>query len=317
MPMPLHRWLICFIVSSLATVAVVSATEKFRHYGYALFIGVPVTMGLLVSALYQHGREWNWKQPFLLTVVSLVLSAALLLLCKIEGFVCILMAAVLVACGTLFGIIIGWTIMALVRRHARRKQLHCLVILCLPLAMNWEAAHPPTPPMLEQTTSIEVNAPPEVVWRFIPSFPAIGTPPTGWLASGVAYPIASEIDGGGVGATRCCVLSTGSMSEVVTVWEPGKRLEFDVLNTPPAMVESNPFGKVNAPHLEGYFKAHRGRFLLIALPGGKTRIEGTSWFVHDLWPQWYWEPVTRHTVLQIHQRVLTHIKFLAEKHPDA
>ncbi len=312
-PRPLHGWLICFIVSSLATVAVVYATEEFKHYGYTLFIGVPVTMGILISALYQHGREWKWEQPFVLTWVSMALTAALLLLCKIEGFVCILMAAVLVAAMTLAGIVIGWTIMAIVRNRSRRNQLHCVAVLCLPLAMKWEASAPPIPPLLEQTTSIEVSASPEDVWKFIPSFPAIKTPPTGWLTSGVAYPIASEIDGSGVGATRRCVISTGAMPEVVTAWEPGKRLEFDVLETPPAMVESNPFGEVHATHLEGYFEARRGRFLLIALPGGKTRIEGTSWFVHDLWPQWYWEPVTRHTVSQIHQRVLTHIKTLSEK----
>ena len=311
-PKPLSGWLIVLIVSLLATVAVVYATEQFKHYGSALFIGVPLAMGLLITALYQHGREWKWEVPFVLTWVSMALTAALLLLCKIEGFVCILMAAVLIAGMALIGILIGWTLMAIVRSRARRNQLHCLAILCVPLAMNWEASHPPTPPILEQTTSIEVDASPDVAWQFIPAFPAIETPPAGWLSSGVAYPIASEIDGSGVGATRRCIISTGAMPEVVTAWEPGKRLEFDVLKTPPAMVESNPFGEVHAPHLEGYFEARRGRFLLIELPGGRTRIEGTSWFAHDLWPQWYWEPVTRHTVSQIHQRVLTHIKALSE-----
>jgi hypothetical protein len=234
------------------------------------------------------------------------------MLCKIEGFMCILMAAFLVASMTLVGILIAWGIQALTRRSARKTQLHCLALLCLPLAMNWEAAHRPAPPVLEQTTSIEVNAPPDVVWQYIPSFPAIQEPPAGWLASGVAYPISSEIEGTGVGATRRCILSTGTMPEVVTVWEPGHKLEFEVKETPPAMVETNPFGEVHAPHLDGYFQARNGRFVLVPLPNGRTRIEGTSWFVHDLWPQWYWEPVTRHTVSQIHTRVLTHIKSLAE-----
>jgi len=312
-PKPLGEWLICFIVSTMAAMAVAYSTDGFRHYGYTLFIGVPVVIGLLISFLYQHGRAWNWGGMLLLTLACLVLTAGWLLFCKIEGFVCILMAAVLVSGMTLIGILIAWTIQALIRRSARRNQFHCIAILCLPLAMKWEASSPPFPPLLEHTTVIEVNMPPEIVWKFIPSFPPIEVPPTGWLASGVAYPIASEIDGAGVGATRRCIVSTGTMPEVVTAWEPGKRLEFDVLETPPSMVESNPFGQVEAPHLEGYFKAKRGRFVLIALPGGRTRIEGTSWFLHDLWPQWYWAPVTRHTVSQIHQRVLTHIKALAEK----
>jgi uncharacterized membrane protein len=311
-PKPLNEAWICFIVSTLSTLAVGYAVQNVRHYGYALFLGVPVVIGTLTVLLYQHGRSWRWSRLLRLTVFNLGLSALLVMLCKIEGFICILMAAFLVAAMTLVGILIAWVMQALVRRSAQRTQLHCIAILCLPLAMQWEASSPPRPPLLEQTTTIEVNAPPEIVWQFIPSFSSIEQPPTGWLASGVAYPIASEIDRSGVGAKRRCIISTGAMPEIVTAWEPGKRLEFDVIETPPAMVESNPFGEVHAPHLEGYFQAQRGRFLLTPLPDGRTRIEGTSWFVHDLWPQLYWEPVTRYTVSQIHQRVLEHIRSLAE-----
>ena len=100
------------------------------------------------------------------------------------------------------------------------------------------------------------------------------------------------------------------MPERVVVWQPQKRLEFDVLKTPPAMVKSNPFVHVHAQHLEGYFQAKRGRFILTPLPNVRTRVEGTSWFAHDLWLQFYWEPVTRHTVSQI--RVLKDIKALVE-----
>lgn len=312
-PRPLNKRWICFIVSSLSTAAVAYAVENIRHYGYSLFLGVPLIIGLLTALLYHRGRKWSWFGLLGLTASNLLTAALLVMMCKIEGFVCILMAAFLVASMTLVGILIAWGIQALIRRSARKTQLHCLAIFGLPLAMNWEASHRPTPPMLEQSTTIEVNASPDVVWQFIPSFPAIKEAPAGWLASGVAYPIASEIDGSGVGATRRCIISTGTMPEIVTAWIPGKRLEFEVKETPPAMVETNPFGEVHANHLEGYFQARYGRFVLVQLPDGRTRIEGTSWFVHDLWPQWYWEPVTRHTVSQIHQRVLTHIKTLAEK----
>ena len=67
------------------------------------------------------------------------------------------------------------------------------------------------------------------------------------------------------------------MPERVAVWQPQKRLEFDVLKTPPAMVKSNPFGYEHAQHLEGYFQAKRGRFILTPLPNGRTRVEGPAW----------------------------------------
>lgn len=293
--------------------AVFTVTDRFRTYGYSLFIGVPLGMGALLGLLYQRGRRWKWLESLYLLVCSLGMASGWLILCQIEGVICVLMAATLVSFVALVGMLVFCSVDFLLRSFRHRNKLHCLAILCIPLAMNWESSHRPTPPMLEQTTTIEVNASPEVVWQFIPSFPAIKDPPAGWLASGVAYPIASEIDGSGVGATRRCIVSTGTMPEVVTAWEPDKKLEFEVKETPPAMVETNPFGEVHAPHLEGYFQARYGRFVLVPLPDGRTRIEGTSWFVHDLWPQWYWEPVTRHTVSQIHNRVLTHIKSLAEK----
>lgn len=310
---PLGYGTICFIVSTFGAIAVLSATNGFRHYGYSLFIGVPLGMGFLLGLLYRIGRVWRWMQVLKLVCGVLLLAALWLVLCKIEGFVCILMAAALVASITFLAVCVDWVLGAMLRSLQHRNKLHCLTIISLPFAMHWESNHRPTPPMLEQTTTIEVNASPDVVWQFIPSFPAITDPPAGWLASGVAYPIASEIDGSGVGATRRCIVSTGTMPEVVTAWEPGKKLEFEVKETPPAMVETNPFGEVHAAHLEGYFQARYGRFMLVPLPDGRTRIEGTSWFVHDLWPQWYWEPVTRHTVYQIHTRVLKHIKTLAEK----
>ena len=61
-----------------------------------------------------------------------------------------------------------------------------------------------------------------------------------------------------------------------------------------------------------HFQSKRGRFVLTALPDGRTRIEGTSWFTQNLQPAWYWGPITRYTVRQVHQRVLEHIRTLAE-----
>ena len=310
---PLRWATICFIVSVLATIAVWWAAAEARRYGYALFVGVPLTIGLLTALLYQRGRVWKWPEVLVLSLANLLLSALWVLMCKIEGMVCILMTAILVAALTLIGILISWAI----QRRRRKVHYHALVLLGLPVLMQWETSHIPRLPVLEQMSTIEVAAPPEVVWRFIPSFPRIEQPPSGWLATGLACPISSEIDGSGVGATRRCVLSTGLMPEVITVWEPARWLEFDVLKTPPSMVETNPFGEVHAAHTDGYFQSKRGRFILTPLPGGRTRIEGTSWFTQDLQPAWYWEPITRYTVSQVHRRVLEHIKSLAEQAQNA
>ncbi|MBI5201894.1 MAG: hypothetical protein HY925_09940, partial [Elusimicrobia bacterium] len=73
------------------------------------------------------------------------------------------------------------------------------------------------------------------------------------------------------------------------------------------MREWNPFGKVVAPHLEGYFQSTGGRFLLTRTPGG-TRLEGTTWYRHGLWPAGYWKLWSDAILHRIHLRVLRHIQ---------
>ena len=92
------------------------------------------------------------------------------------------------------------------------------------------------------------------------------------------------------------------MEETVTQWEPNRLLEFKVLTVPPAMSEASIYDHVETPHLHGYFVPQRGRFTLTPLPNGRTRLEGTSWYSHQIWPQAYWSPITERVVHGIHQR---------------
>ena len=80
-PKPFSFGLICVIVSTLAAMAVVFATNGFRHYGYSLFIGVPFSMGILLALLYRRGRVWKWAHALSLVVYVLTLAAIWLILC--------------------------------------------------------------------------------------------------------------------------------------------------------------------------------------------------------------------------------------------
>jgi len=81
------------------------------------------------------------------------------------------------------------------------------------------------------------------------------------------------------------------------------------------MRELSPYRDVNPPHLDGYFRATHGEFRLSPLPDGRTRLEGRTTYVVDMFPQAYWRLIAAGTVEAIHQRVLRHIKTLAEKGP--
>ncbi len=313
---PSPAWKVCLLTSVVASALVRLGVSGLEHYGYMLFMGVPLIIGFVTAHLYQKGRD-----PILWRTVGVVVLTAFLvwlflMVPPLEGLVCMAMAAGLALPFIILGVLIAMWIRKRNERAARQGiagNLHSFVILLVPAGMLAESRVALPPPLLEQTTSIEINATPEQVWRYIPAFPRIESTPTKLLGMGIAYPLESTITGEGIGAKRQCVLSTGTMPEVITAWEPGRRLEFDVLATPTAMEETSPFGKVQAAHDNGYFICKHGRFVLTPLPGGRTRVEGTSWFQHDLWPQFYWAPLTKEVVHEVHERVLQHVKALAEK----
>jgi len=51
-----------------------------------------------------------------------------------------------------------------------------------------------------------------------------------------------------------------------------------------------------------------GHRLPIPLPGGRTRLEGSTWYELDLAPQAYWSIWSDLIVHRIHRRVLEHIR---------
>jgi hypothetical protein len=168
-------------------------------------------------------------------------------------------------------------------------------------------------PLHEVVSSVVVDAPPEVVWRHVVSFPDLAPPTELLFRAGIAYPTRARIEGEGVGAVRYCEFSTGTFVEPITRWEPGKRLSFDVAENPPPMREWSPWDRVDAPHLDGFMRSRRGEFRLVALPDGRTRLEGSTFYELQIFPELYWKAWTDGIVHSIHGRVLEHIRRLAEE----
>jgi hypothetical protein len=182
------------------------------------------------------------------------------------------------------------------------------------LAPLFVAAEPrAAPPVHEVVTVVELAAPPEVVWRHVVSFPDLPPPTEVVFRIGVAAPTRARIVGTGVGATRFCDFTTGSFVEPITAWDENRLLAFDITRQAPPMTEWSPYRDVNPPHLDGYFRATHGEFRLTALPGGRTRLEGRTAYVVDMFPQRYWTLPAGRIVAAIHERVLRHIAALAEE----
>ena len=96
------------------------------------------------------------------------------------------------------------------------------------------------------------------------------------------------------------------------MWDAPHRLSFGVTAQPPALHELSPYRNVYARHVKGFFKAQRGEFRLVSLPDGRTRLEGSTWYTLQLYPQGYWRPIAEWLLTRIHTRVLEQVRKEAE-----
>ena len=278
-----------------------------RSYSTGFFLGVPFTVGYISSYIYNHGHARPAGQSILLAMGSVTIAAGSLVIFALEGVICIAMAWPIALAVAFPGAVLG-RIMA--TRDVRASTGAGLALL-VPLLVGVEPR--PTPPSQEVLTIVEIAAPPEIVWRHVVTFPDL-PPPTEWLfRAGVAAPTRARIEGRGVGAIRYCDFTTGSFVEPITAWEENRLLAFDITAQAPPMNEVTPYRDVHPPHLDGYFRATHGEFRLIPLPGGRTRLEGRTRYVVDMFPQVYWTVPAREIVTAIHTRVLHHIQTLAEE----
>lgn len=280
-----------------------------RSYGSALFVGGPFVMGLVTAFLFNRVRPQPIAATAAVVVLCLTLVGGALLLFAIEGLLCILMAFPIALVEALLGALFG-SALALGVQRARGSLAGA--VLMLPVILVVDAAAPP-PRERHVVTSVDVSAPPETVWNHVVGFAELPPPHELIFRLGIAYPTRARLLGRGVGAVRHCEFSTGPFVEPITVWDPPRRLAFDVTRQPPPMHEWSPYRHVNAAHLlDDTLRSRRGEFLLLPLPGGRTRLLGTTWYVIDMAPGSYWRLWSDMLIHRIHSRVLAHVKALAE-----
>jgi hypothetical protein len=277
-------------------------------YGVALFLGTPFVMGVVTAFLFNRKHPGGVRDTLMVVTMTLAITAGVIFLLGQEGAICLVMAFPL-----------SWAVGAMGGELGRRFALsdpgpvrpaaYSIVALPLSILLGPDGS---APPLREVRSSIEISATPEAVWRNVIAFPPIPEPDAFLFKAGIAYPKSARIEGTGVGAVRYCVFSTGAFVEPITAWEPGRRLSFDVVESPAPMQEWSIYSRVTPPHLDGYLASRRGEFRLVSLPGGRTRLEGSTWYELRIGPQAYWAVFSDYLIQRIHQGVLSHIQREAE-----
>jgi hypothetical protein len=280
-------------------------------YGWGLFVALPFCLGMFSVLLHSYHKPRDWGDCAIVSLLPVWVVGVALILVAMEGIICVVMAAPFALGLAGLGGALGYMIQA----HHRKPQtpaMVSLVILMIPMSFGIEHAAHLRPPEFVVRTAIEVNAPPEKVWNQVVAFSEIAPPKELLFRAGIAYPIWAEITGHGVGAVRNCVFSTGPFVEPIEVWDEPRLLKFGVTANPEPLNELTPYGHIDAPHVHGYFVSEKGQFSLTPLPGGRTRVEGTTWYRHTMWPAEYWRLWSDYIIHKIHFRVLEHIRSEAE-----
>jgi len=301
------------LITALGGVALVKlSTSVFQLYGWTLFLGLPFLSGFTSVFIYSCREERTWRSSLGVATLSVLLLGALALCFALDGAICLLMAAPLAFACAYFGAAVGYLWARCFRPRGNLAPPLLGMLLILPLLMGFEAKLNLRPPVFKVVSSVDIHASPEKVWRYVIAFPPIPEPHELLFRVGIAYPKNAQIAGTGVGAIRYCNFSTGPFVEPIQVWQPPSLLKFGVTHNPAPMREWSPYPNLQPPHLHNFMVSQAGQFRIIRLNATTTRLEGTTWYYHRLWPTFYWRHFSDAIIHRIHLRVLNHIKELAE-----
>lgn len=285
------------IVGAVALSAVTLGT-----YGWGLFVATPLLVGVTTAYLANRERLLSGSRTLKLVLAAAALGCAALITLALEGVICLLMAAPLGAVAAILGGVAG---RGLARAH-HHPGAPLVSVALLPLLFLTEAAMPPAVAIHAQRT-VHIDAPPAAVWAALTSDAPVTSEPGLIEWAGLATPVRGRLLGEGVGTVRLGEFSTGVASEVVTEWQPGRRLAIEVRSQPPMMEEMSPYRRVHAPHLSGYFTTRGISFSL------RPTARGGSWLTieadHELRidPVLYWRPLAQWAIDRNLDRVLEDI----------
>lgn len=188
-----------------------------------------------------------------------------------------------------------------------------IAFVALAAAAAWEPAlHDDRVPLYAAADSIVIDGTPEEVWSALVALSDVPKPDDLFFRAGIATPQKTKIVACESGGLRVCTLSTGTLLERIDVWQPGTRLGWRALSTPPPMKELNPFGDADPPHLHGTYRNLRGEFALERIDAHRTRVTRRTWYEHDLYPSFYWRIWCDLGASKVHRLVLEHLRHETE-----
>ena len=304
------------ITSVAALLFSILSTEVFSVYGWGVFLAAPFVCGLSAACINNRKGEKSIKDSIYVSLIAGCISLLAFFVVGFEGVICLAMAAPIILPLFVLGGLVGHVLSRAISKKIVTDVAVLILCFSVPLLMGFESLEQNDPLVRSATTTVQIDAPIEDVWREVIQFSTLPEPTEFLFRIGIAYPIDATIEGRGVGAVRYCNFSTGSFVEPITHWEENKRLAFDVIEQPEPMTEISPYTGIHPPHLDWAVRSVKGQFLLKEREDGIVELEGTTWFYTSMKPERYWSSITEEMIHLVHKRVLNHIKNTVEQEGD-
>jgi hypothetical protein len=250
---------------------------------------MPFALGCIavyVVELNQPRRIWAWLW---LPWLSVVVALAAICVFAWEGSICIVMFLPIALIWSSLGGLLGG-VAARYMRSRRRQRAAIMCVMALPfLVTPWENQVFQKWETRRVENVIDIQSPPDIVWRNIERVPAIHPDelPSSWAHTiGFPDPIEATLSYEGIGGVRHATFAKNLVFlETIDTWEPQQRLGFTIAadNIPPTTLDEHV--AIGGP----YFDVLRGEYRLERLSNNVTRLHLSSqhrlstdfnWYAH-------------------------------------
>jgi hypothetical protein len=267
--------------------------DRSGSMGSVLFGLLPVATGF-ATALVVRGRRLIISSIFL----GALLCTGILVLTGMEGWVCVLMSAPLIAVGLTIGALLGALFRRLVIDKTTKKHLATLLMLAvLPFflmgANKAEEESRRTPRFETFTSTLLVDGPRDHVWNQLKTFDQIKGSKGLLMTIGLPVPVSCTMSGEGIGATRTCYFESGHIEEKVTEWNPPTSMKLEIVA----------FDVPGRPWL-----SFKDASYDLTQEGDRTLITRKTTIVSRLSPAWYWRPMEKIGVETEHEYLFEEVK---------
>jgi hypothetical protein len=266
--------------------------DRTGGMGTVLFVLLPFATGFAV-ALMVEGKKVITAS----LLVGAIICTAILIMTRMEGWVCVLMSAPLIAVGLGVGAVIGVIVREMFDRSSNTHFMSFLILAALPFllmgANKAEEESRRTPRAETVANTLVVDAPREVVWEQLKTFDQIKGSKGLLMRIGLPVPVSCTMSGEGIGATRTCYFEEGHIAERVTEWNPPSSMKLEITE----------FDVPGRPWLSFKDASYE-----LTQEGSRTVITRKTTIVSRLSPIWYWRRMEKIGVETEHEYLFEEVK---------